>query len=88
MYLHTVPRQMKARISKWGNSLAIRIPRAFTGDLGLEDGAEVELTLAGGRIVIAPVGPEYGLEELVSGITEENRHTETDWGRPVGDETW
>jgi antitoxin component of MazEF toxin-antitoxin module len=31
---------------------------------------------------------EYTLEESVAGITDENRHTEIDWGRPMGNEAW
>lgn len=79
---------MRSRISKWGNSLAVRIPRALAEEAGLAEGSDVELTLRDGRIVIAPVGPEYQLHELVEGITAENRPTETDWGRPVGNEVW
>lgn len=79
---------MRSRISKWGNSLAMRLPRALAEEAGLSDGSDVEITLQDGRIVIAPIGPEYQLDELVEGITSENRPTETDWGRPVGDEVW
>lgn len=79
---------MRSRISKWGNSLAMRLPRALAEEAGLSDGSDVEIMLQDGRIVISPVGPEYQLDELVEGITSENRPTETDWGRPVGDEVW
>jgi antitoxin MazE len=79
---------MRTRIAKWGNSLGLRIPKAFTADAGLTDGAEVEITLEGGRILITPVGKEYRLGELVDRITKDNRHDETDWGRPVGNEVW
>lgn len=79
---------MRTRIAKWGNSLAMRIPKPFTADAGLADGDEVEITLEGGRIVITPVGRDYGLGELIDRITADNRHDETDWGRPVGNERW
>ena len=79
---------MRARISKWGNSLGVRIPKAFVDQAGLENGAEIEISISGGRIVLTPVSREYGLEELSAKITVENRHTETDWGRPVGNEGW
>jgi antitoxin MazE len=79
---------MKTRIAKWGNSLAVRIPKAFVSDAGLEEGTDVEITFAGGKIVLTPVGREYGLDELVAGITTENRHRETDWGNAVGHEVW
>ncbi|MEE8060368.1 MAG: AbrB/MazE/SpoVT family DNA-binding domain-containing protein [Gemmatimonadales bacterium] len=79
---------MRTRIAKWGNSLGLRIPKVFTSDAGLSAGDEVELTIEGGRILITPVGRDYRLGELVDRITADNRHDETDWGRPVGTETW
>ena len=78
--------QMLARISKWGNSLGIRIPKAFSLETGLAEGSEVDISVSGGRIVLTPLGREYGLEELADQITPENRHGETDWGKPVGRE--
>ena len=88
-YIHCIylkDGRTRARISKWGNSLGVRIPKAFIDLAGLENGAEVEVSIAGGRIVLTPLAREYGLEELAAQITTENRHSETDWGRPVGNE--
>jgi antitoxin MazE len=79
---------MRSRISKWGNSLAIRIPRSVGREIELLEGAEVELVLRDGAIIITPVSNNYSLEDLVQGITAENRHTETDWGEPKGSEVW
>jgi antitoxin MazE len=79
---------MRTRISKWGNSLAVRIPKLFVDELGLTDGAEVEIVVSDGHIVLTAAGREYGLEELAEAITPENRPTETDWGRPQGREVW
>jgi antitoxin MazE len=40
-----------------------------------------------GRIIIEPVrAPSFDLDELIAGITDENRHAETDFGKPVGNE--
>ncbi len=79
---------MNTRVSKWGNSLGIRIPKAFIDNIGLENGSEVRLSLEGGRLVVQPVAPNYGLVELADGITADNRHEESDWGRRVGRESW
>ena len=79
---------MRSRISKWGNSLGVRLPKAFVEELGIAAGAEVELAVRDGRIVLSKAGREYRLEELVEGITQANRHQETDWGRPKGREVW
>lgn len=80
---------MKARVQKWGNSLAIRIPKAFAVEVGLSAETQVEVSLQDGKLVIEPAPEEeFTLEQLVAGITEENRHPETDWGPPVGNEVW
>lgn len=79
---------MRTRISKWGNSLALRLPKPFMDELGLGEGAEVEITVRDGQLVLSAAGREYALKELVDGITAENRHKETDWGRPRGREVW
>jgi antitoxin MazE len=79
---------LKARISKWGNSLAIRLPRQILSELSLSEGDSMEILAENGKLIITPVLKEYGLEELVQGITAENQHTETDWGPPQGAESW
>lgn len=80
---------MKARVQKWGNSLAVRIPKAFAAEIGLNAETPVEVSLHEGKVVIerAP-DEEFTLEQLVAGITEENRHPETEWGPAVGNEVW
>ena len=80
---------MLAKISKWGNSRALRIPKALALESGLDFGSEVELILKDGELRIAPVKePQYTLEELVAQITPENRHGEIDIGPAVGKEVW
>lgn len=78
---------MKTQIQKWGNSLAIRIPKPFAAQLQLEAEASVELEVDQGTLVVRPVAAP-SLEELVALITPENLHRETDWGTPVGKEVW
>jgi antitoxin MazE len=79
---------MTTRMAKWGNSLALRIPRAVAAAVDVRDGDAVEVTVEEGAIVIRPAAPRYSLDELVVRITTRNRHSETDWGGPVGDESW
>jgi len=80
---------MKTRIQKWGNSLALRIPKPFAEEARLSEDSAVDVTVRNGRLVVVPIlEPEYTLEELVGRITAENRHSETDTGTPVGDEVW
>ena len=80
---------MLATIAKWGNSRAIRIPKELALETGLDFGSKVELVLEKGELRIVPVKkPRYTLEELVAGITPENRHGEIDIGPAVGKEVW
>ena len=80
---------MKVQIQKWGNSLALRIPKAFAVESNVMGGSTVDVSMENGKIVVTPIiEREYTLEELVDGITDDNRHDEIDWGRPVGNEVW
>ena len=79
---------MNTRIAKWGHSLAVRIPKAFAREARLEEGAEVDITVSQGRLVVSPRATRYDLDELVRQITPENRHDETDWDGPAGREAW
>jgi antitoxin MazE len=79
---------MTTRIGTWGNSLAVRIPRALAKQLDLKEGMEVDLSLVEGGILLrAPRCQRYTLDELVASITPENSHGETDWGEAVGRES-
>lgn len=63
--------------SKVGNSLALRIPRSFADESNIEQGSLVDLSVIEGKRIIVPVSdPEYTLEELLAGVTEENIHAE------------
>ena len=79
---------MKTYVQKWGNSLALRIPKAFVEELGLQPNGAVELSLVDGQLMVVPESYTQTLEDLVARITPENIHDETDWGPAVGDEAW
>jgi antitoxin MazE len=79
---------MHTQVGKWGNSLAVRIPGAYAKDLDLKEGMELEVSLVDGNLVLRPLPTQYTLKELLAQITPENLHEETDWGPPVGRESW
>ncbi len=80
---------MKTRVQKWGNSLALRIPKSFAIEAGLHEDAAVELSLVKGTLVVQPIKPEpLTLEQLLRAITDENRPGEWDIGPAVGKEVW
>jgi antitoxin MazE len=80
---------MDARVQKWGNSLAIRIPKPFASEIGLEEDASVNLTIQDGRLVITPASkPPYRLADLLEGVSPSNTHAERSWGIADGKEAW
>jgi antitoxin MazE len=80
---------MVGNVAKWGNSLAVRIPQHLAKEIGLIDGAEVELVAIDGNLTIKPKRQkQYSLAELIAGIIPENRHAEIDTSVSVGEEIW
>ena len=80
---------MQTTIQKWGNSLAVRIPKAFVKEAHVAYGTPVNLSVDDGKIVIDPrTGPEYRLDDLLKGVTKRNLHAEVETGDAVGREVW
>jgi antitoxin MazE len=83
---------METEFLKWGNSLALRVPKAFAQEVGATEGKRATMTVENGvlivRVVKAKKRRRYSLEQLTNGITKENRHSEIDWGPPRGNEVW
>jgi antitoxin MazE len=80
---------LKTQVQKWGNSLALRIPKAFAADLGLTQDTTVELSLEDGNLVIRPSSIDrYELASLLTRVTEANLHGEQNYGEAVGSEEW
>jgi antitoxin MazE len=80
---------MKARVQKWGNSLALRIPKSFANEAKLAEDSPVELSLVDGKLVIEAVGlAPLKLDDLLRAVTDENIHEEWKTGPSVGREVW
>lgn len=80
---------MESRIQKWGNSLAVRIPKPFASEVGLHQDDEVELHVKQGKLVITPMKiPAFRLADLLAEICPSNLHDEVDPGAAVGHEVW
>lgn len=81
---------MQARVQKWGNSLAIRLPKALADEAQVGVDSPVEPLVRDHEIVLRPVRPEkrYQLDALLAGVTAENLHAEDDFGGPQGQEAW
>jgi len=79
---------MRTTVRRWGNSLALRIPKALAEQAGIGPGGLVDLEVEGRVLSIRPVMPGSDLDGLLAGITDDNLHGEIDAGGPVGDEAW
>ena len=80
---------MKTHIQKWGNSLAVRIPRLMAVEINVRAGSEADISLIKGKLIVSSI-PErkMSLKSLISKITRDNRHCEIETGSAVGKEIW
>jgi antitoxin MazE len=82
---------VKTAVQKWGNSLALRIPKAYATEARIKAGSEVELSLSGGALVAVPVRlrqKRVALADLLKRVTATNQHREVPTGPPIGGEVW
>lgn len=80
---------MLTRVQKWGNSLALRIPKVFASGAKLTEESLVEISLVDGQIIIQPLPVQkWTLKQLLAGITNQNIHREIETGEAVGGEVW
>jgi len=80
---------MTTKIQKWGNSLAMRLPKELAKNLNWHAGAVVGFEQLGDKVIITSSRPEYTLEDMVKSITKKNRHKLV-WpdDKPRGKEIW
>ena len=80
---------MRGRVQKWGNSLALRIPKSFADEIGLGQNSSIQLMIKNGALVVTPEPePKWRLEELLEKVTKDNIHREWETGSAQGDEIW
>lgn len=80
---------MISRILKWGNSLAVRIPKVFADEMNVAENTSIQMVLKEGALQITPV-VETGmdLDDLLAGVKDENLHDEWETDKPAGREAW
>ncbi len=80
---------MQTKITKWGNSLALRIPKSFALNAKLRQNELVDISIDKEKIIITPIGEkEFSLDELLEGVSADNLHGEFDTGVSLGKEIW
>jgi antitoxin MazE len=80
---------MITKVQKWGNSLALRIPKSFADDVQLENDSAVDINIVKGKIIITPIAPpQFALEDLLNAVNKKNIHEEIQTGSVKGKEIW
>jgi antitoxin MazE len=80
---------MQTKVQKWGNSLALRIPKVLALDAHIKEGSLLDIAVSNGEIVAKPTRKAvFDLKELVRQITPKNVHGEVKTSEPVGRESW
>ena len=80
---------MVTKVQKWGNSLGLRIPKAYAEEAGVAEGSQVDVSIEGDRLVIQPLRTRrYVLRDLLSLVREDNLHEEIPTGERRGREVW
>ncbi len=78
----------QAQVVRWGNSLAVRIPKSVADEARLAEGDKLVLQVESpGHVAIKAIDRPT-LEQLLERITPENLHKEINWGKPGGNEAW
>ena len=80
---------MHVRVQKWGNSLAVRIPKPLAEDAEVQEGTILNLAVSEGVVVATPVKKrKWSLKQLLAKVSKKNLHAEVDFGPSVGREIW
>jgi antitoxin MazE len=75
---------MAVTLQKWGNSVGVRLPKTMLEQVGLSEGAQVDVLVEGDHLVIRR--QRLKLVDLLAACKPENRPDPIDFGPPVGRE--
>ena len=80
---------MHIRVQKWGNSLAVRIPKPLAEDAKVEEGTVLNLAVSEGKVIATPVKKhKQSLKQMLAKVSRKNLHAEVESGAPLGREVW
>jgi antitoxin MazE len=77
---------MQVRLSKWGSSLGLRLPRALVQRIGVREDQKVNIVVEGARLIIEPVQPAFSSREMLVDMTPEAMRAAFDWGEDAARE--
>ena len=76
----------QSHVSKWGTSLAVRIPKPIAEQWGVREGSAIEIVSHGNQVVLRK--KSYSLDDMLAKVTPDNLHSELDTSPAVGNEEW
>ena len=80
---------MKTKVARWGNSLALRLPKHLTTSYKISEGSDVEIVEEAQGLLVKPVSvSKFQLDDLLKGISKNSLHTEIESTGPRGKEIW
>ena len=79
---------MEIKVQKWGNSLAVKIPKIFAKEIIIDKGSAITINREDKKLILEPKQKGEKLKALLSKITKENIHDEIETGEGVGNEAW
>ena len=78
---------MTTKVQKWGNSLALRIPKSYANAIKIKEGTDINIKIKNKKLIIYKEKKQYPkLKELLSKISDKNIHKEISYGKPAGKE--
>ncbi len=76
----------KSHVSRWGTSLAVRIPQPIAGQWGVQEGSAIEIVSRGDHVL--PRRKSYDLDDMLTNLTPDNLHAGLDIAPALGNEEW
>ncbi len=76
----------KSHVSRWGSSLAVRIPKPIAEQWGVQEGSSIEIVSDDGQVILRKT--PYNLTDMLAQVNPDNVHTEHDFGQAQGNEEW
>ena len=79
---------MKTKVSRWGNSLALRLPKGMAASHRITEGSDIEIIEREDGLLLSPVFKQFSFDELMERMSPDNLHEEISTGEPQGMESW
>jgi antitoxin MazE len=79
---------MEVIVQKWGNSLAVRLPKVYAKEIHINPGSLLTINREDNKLILEPKQEKDKLKALLAKVTPENIHEEVETGPRMGNEAW